>query len=73
MIERLFVMIVTALQLMFFLASYLATPRDVHWHIRTSWPRLTEQLALPLAFVMVLTLSANLFSWNGGEERRSSV
>ena len=52
-----FVFLVTAIQLLFYIGTYFGTPHDIRWHIRTSWPRLTEQLAVPVAFVVVLMLS----------------
>jgi len=55
-----FVFLVTGVQMMFYIGTYFGTPHDVRWHIRTSWPRLTEQLALPVAFVVVLMLYESL-------------
>ncbi len=52
-----FVLLVTAIQLAFYLATYFATPNDPRWHIATSWSRLTEQLAVPITFVVVLMLA----------------
>src|SRR4029077_16860198 len=52
-----FVFLVTAIQLMFYIGTYFGTPHEIRWHIRTSWPRLTEQLAVPVAYVVVLMLS----------------
>ena len=52
-----FVFLVTAILLMFYVGTYLSTPHDVRWHIRNSWPRLTEQIALPVAYVVILMLS----------------
>ena len=48
---------VTTMQLLFYVATYLATPHDARWHIATSWPRLTEQIAVPIAFVVFLALA----------------
>jgi hypothetical protein len=59
-----FVLLVVAIQLAFYLASYLATPHDVHWHIATSWPRLTRHLLIPLTVAVVLALA----NWLGGGE-----
>lgn len=55
--RELFVLLVTAIQLSFYLATYFATPNDPRWHIATSWSRLTEQLAVPITFVVVLMLA----------------
>jgi hypothetical protein len=52
-----FVLLVTTLQLAVYAAAYFMTPYDVRWHIGTSWPRLTEQAAVPLTFVVFLTLA----------------
>ena len=59
------VLIVTAVQLAFFITSYLATPHDPRWHIATSWPRLTVQLALPITFAVIMMLAV---SFPGVEE-----
>lgn len=42
------------LQLAFFIGAYLITPRDLDWHVATSWSRLLGQLLLPLGFLGVL-------------------
>ncbi|MEK6375114.1 MAG: hypothetical protein AABO58_20775 [Acidobacteriota bacterium] len=60
-----FVLIATAVQLAFFITSYLATPHDPRWHIATSWPRLTVQLALPITFATIMMLAV---SFPGVEE-----
>jgi hypothetical protein len=52
-----FVLLVVAIQLAFYLASYLVTPHDVHWHIATSWTRLTRHLIVPLTVAVVLALA----------------
>ena len=52
-----FVLLVTALQLAVFAAAYFVTPFEVRWHIGTSWPRLTEQVAVPVTFVVFLALA----------------
>jgi hypothetical protein len=52
-----FVLVAVTLQLLAYLAAYAITPYDVHWHVRSSWPRLLPHLAVPLAFV-ALVLSA---------------
>ena len=53
-----FVLIVTAVQFAFYIGSYLATPHDARWHILTSWPRLTMQIALPITFATLVMLAA---------------
>ncbi len=52
-----FVLLVTVIQLLFYVGAYYATPTNVRWHVFTSWERLTEQIALPITFVVVLMLS----------------
>ncbi len=51
--ERLLLVAVAA-QIAFFFGAYLVTPRDVAWHVATSWPRLLAQLVVPIAFVAIL-------------------
>jgi hypothetical protein len=52
-----FVLLVTALQLALYAGAYFVTPYEVRWHIGTSWPRLTEQVAVPITFVVFLALA----------------
>jgi hypothetical protein len=52
-----FVLLVTAIQFMFYVGSYYATPHNVRWHIATSWWRLADQIAMPITFVVVLMLA----------------
>ncbi|HXA17335.1 MAG TPA: hypothetical protein VN380_10100 [Thermoanaerobaculia bacterium] len=60
-----FVLLVTAIQLVFFAGAYFVTPHDIRWHVQTSWPRLTGQIAVPIAFVVFLMLANSL---RGGED-----
>jgi len=60
-----FVLLVTAIQLAFFAGAYFATPHDIHWHVLTSWPRLTAQIAVPITFVVFMMLANSL---RGGED-----
>jgi len=53
-----FVLAATAIQLAFFVAAYFTTPYDVAWHVWTSWPRLTGQVAVPISFTVMLALAA---------------
>jgi hypothetical protein len=53
-----FVLIAVTVQILFYIAVYCATPYQVEWHIGTSWPRLTFQLATPLLYVVMATLAA---------------
>ncbi len=52
-----FVLLVTVVQLAFYVGSYFATPRDVGWHVATSWSRLTDQIAIPITVVVFLMLA----------------
>jgi hypothetical protein len=52
-----FVLAVSALQLAAYVVAYFLTPYGVRWHIDTSWMRLTEQIALPVTFVVFLGLA----------------
>lgn len=52
-----FVLLATLVQLLVYIAVYFATPHDVVWHIRTSWTRLTMQVAPPLAFAVMIELA----------------
>lgn len=52
-----FVLIVTAIQLAFYIGSYFATPHEVAWHVMTSWSRLTDQIAIPITVVVFLALA----------------
>ena len=52
-----FVLLATLVQLLVYIAVYFATPHDIVWHIRTSWTRLTMQVAPPLAFAVMIELA----------------
>lgn len=52
-----FVLITTGVQLVFYVASYFATPHDPRWHILTSWPRLSGQIALPITVAVLMMLA----------------
>ncbi len=52
-----FVLLVTLIQLAFYVASYLATPHNLRWHVATSWSRLTDQIAIPITYVVFLMLA----------------
>lgn len=62
-----FVFIVTAVQVAFYIATYYATPHDPRWHIVTSWPRLTMQVAMPITVAVLLMLA---ISFRGDAEAR---
>ena len=52
-----FILIATTIQICFYIGSYFATPHDARWHVVTSWPRLTDQVAIPITYVVVLALA----------------
>jgi len=52
-----FILLFTGIQLAFYVGSYFITPHDVRWHVMTSWSRLTDQIAVPLAYVVFLMLA----------------
>jgi hypothetical protein len=58
--RELFVLSVTAIQLVFYVLAYLTTPHDIRWHVLTSWSRLTGQIALPITFSVLLMLANSL-------------
>ncbi len=53
-----FVLLTTAIQLVFYVGTYFATPHDARWHIATSWPRLTVQLSLPITYAVFMMLAS---------------
>jgi hypothetical protein len=55
-----FVLVVTAIQLVFYVGAYFTTPHDVRWHVLTSWSRLTGQIAVPITFSVFLMLANSL-------------
>jgi hypothetical protein len=66
--ERL-VLIVTLIQILFFVIVYLGTPLGLEQHVATSWPRLPRQIGTPLVFVELLMLAK--FA-SASEPRRTS-
>ncbi|MEO8380025.1 MAG: hypothetical protein ABI779_10220 [Acidobacteriota bacterium] len=46
-----FLLLATLFQVLFYVGAYLVTRYDVAWHIVYSWPRLLDQVAVPLVFV----------------------
>lgn len=55
-----FIFLVTAIQLVFYITAYLATPNDLRWHVLSSWSRLTTHIAVPVAFAVFLMLANSL-------------
>lgn len=52
-----FILTVVAVQVVFYVGAYLATPHELVWHVATSWPRLTQQIA-PMFLYAVLVMLA---------------
>lgn len=52
--------VTVALQLLFYVGSYVVTPHDVFWHVANSWARLLGQVALLLTAVAAMALSREL-------------
>ena len=60
LIARERVVIVTiAVQLVFYLGAYLATPHDVLWHVQWSWERLISHLSPALTYIVLVRLLTN--------------
>lgn len=53
-----FLLAVAGVQFAIYVGVYLATPRNVSWHLETSWGRVSAHLLIPLV-VAVSTLLAN--------------
>jgi hypothetical protein len=52
-----FLVVAVAVQFAFLAAAYFVTPRDLQWHIDTSWPRLVRQLEAPALFAALMGLA----------------
>ncbi len=59
-----FVLLASLFQLGFYIGAYFVTPHDPAWHIRTSWPRLTAQIAAPLTYTVMIALANTLRETN---------
>ncbi len=57
-----FVLLATAIQLLFYIGSYFATPHDIRWHVATSWSRLTGQVAVPITYSAIIMLADLVFA-----------
>jgi hypothetical protein len=55
-----FVLLVTLIQVLFYIAAYFTTPHNLRWHVLTSWSRLTGQIAVPVTFAVLLMLANSL-------------
>jgi hypothetical protein len=60
-----FIFLVTAIQCLFFVTVYFITPNGLRWHVLSSWPRLTAQIAVPITFAVFLMLANSL---RGGQD-----
>lgn len=58
--RELLLVVSVAVQLVFFLGSYLLSPHSLGWQISSSWGRLVTQLAVPISFVAILALFDSL-------------
>lgn len=54
-LER-FVVTALAIQLVFYIGAYLATPHDVGWHVQWSWERLISHLTPAITFLVLMEL-----------------
>ena len=52
-----FVLVAFFVQILIDVGAYFATPFDPIWHIGTSWPRLTMQIAAPLVYAVMIELA----------------
>ena len=55
-----FLVTAVAVQMVFFVIAYLVSPRDLAWHIDTSWERLVRQVEAPALFAALVGISAIL-------------
>ncbi len=60
--EERFLAVVTALQLFVYIGVYFMTPRELGWHIETSWERVLRQLKPLIALVAMLPTAAVIAS-----------
>jgi hypothetical protein len=51
--EERFLFIAIALQFLFFVAAYFASPHDLEWHVRWSWERIVHQLMPAVALLAI--------------------
>lgn len=68
-----FIVTVCLIQLGFYLGSYVITVLEPVWHIAQSWPRLVDQVALPLGYIAFanLFLLVQQFSKERAHERKA--
>ncbi|HYU25300.1 MAG TPA: hypothetical protein VEO74_08870, partial [Thermoanaerobaculia bacterium] len=59
-----FVLLACLFQIVFYIGAYFVTPYDPAWHIGTSWPRLTVQIAAPLTYTVMIALANTLRETN---------
>lgn len=59
-----FLAVTTALQLMVYIGVYFMTPRELGWHIETSWERVLRQIMPLVVLVAMLPTAAVIGSWS---------
>lgn len=64
-----FLLVAVMLQLASYIGAYLVTPYDVAWHIRSSWPRLLDQVVVPLTFAALVLAAGALGHGRHDRER----
>jgi hypothetical protein len=62
-----FLVIAVAAQFAFFIAAYFVTPRELQWHVETSWERLVRQLEPAALFAALMGLARVILSRTDGE------
>lgn len=70
--EERFLAAATALQLLVYVAVYFMTPRDLSWHIETSWDRVLRQIMPLIALTALLPTAAVIGSLVRGNNATDS-
>jgi hypothetical protein len=68
-----FALVAIGIQLALCLATYLATPYDVLWHIATSWERVSAQILVPLAYVAAMLVARSFDTLPAHAEARPEL
>jgi hypothetical protein len=55
-----FLTLTILLQLLFFLAAYFVSPRDLDWHVQWSWERIVRQLLPLIALVSIFAIRSSV-------------
>ena len=69
--ERL-LLIVVALQTLFYIAAYLVTPLGLAFHVRWSWDRLVWHLQPIIVFIALVTILPLALSWSPASSTSTS-